>query len=78
MWIAVRPQRGQSNPQQAVRNAQTNAMAAVRAPQDEELMAQGKDSPFQSCSSSEAGWRGEKQGDEKGEHGSGSLHGAAP
>jgi hypothetical protein len=73
----VRPQPGQPNPQQAVSSAQTNAMAAIRALQDQELMAQGNDFCLQSCPSSEAGWHGEKQRGEEGKHGSGSLHAAA-
>jgi hypothetical protein len=52
-------------------------MAVVTALQNQELMAQGKDFSLQSCPSSEAGWQGEKQGDEEGKHGSGSLHVAA-
>src|ERR1700730_15612245 len=56
----VRPQPGQPNPQQAVSTTQTNAMAAIRTPQDQELMAQGKDFSFQRCPRSEAGWHGEK------------------
>ena len=73
----ARPQPGKPNPQEAVSSAQTNAMAFVRALQDQELMTQGKDFSLQSCPSSEAGWHGEKQGDEKSKHGSGSLHTAA-
>jgi hypothetical protein len=49
-------------------------MAVVGALQDQELMAQSKNSSLQSCPSSEAGWYGEKQGDEDGKHGSGTLH----
>ncbi len=45
--------------------------------QNQDLMAQGKDFSLQSCPSSEAGWHREKQRDEKGNHGSGSLHTAA-
>jgi hypothetical protein len=45
--------------------------------QNQELMTQGKNFSLQSCPSSEAGWHGEKQGDEKGKHGSGRLHTAA-
>jgi hypothetical protein len=45
--------------------------------QNQELMTQGKDFSLQSCPSSEAGWHGEKQGDEMGKHGSGSLYTAA-
>jgi hypothetical protein len=60
-----------------VLSTSTSAMAAVRATQDQEWMAQGKDFSLQSCPSSEAVWHGEKQGDEKGNHGSGSLHAAA-
>jgi hypothetical protein len=71
------PQPGKPNPQEAVSNAQTNAMAVVRTLQDQDLMAQGKDFSLQTCPSSEAGWRGEKQEDEKGKHGSGSLHAVA-
>jgi hypothetical protein len=52
-------------------------MAAVGALQDQELMAQGKDFSLQSCPRSEAGWHGEKQGDEEGKHRSGSQHAAA-
>ena len=52
-------------------------MAAIRALQDQELMAQGKDFSLHSCPSLEAGWHGEKQGDEEGRHGSGSLHAVA-
>lgn len=52
-------------------------MAAVSALQDQDQMAQGKDFSLQTCPSSEAGWHGEKQGDEEGKHGSGSLHAAA-
>jgi hypothetical protein len=40
-------------------------------------MAQGKDFSLQGCPSSEAGWHGEKQGDEKSKHGSNSLHAPA-
>jgi hypothetical protein len=53
------------------------AMAASRALQDQELMAQGQDFSLESDPSSEASGHGEKQGDEKGKHGSGSLHAAA-
>jgi hypothetical protein len=60
------PQPRKPNPQEAVSSAQTNAMAVVRALQDQELMAQGKDFSLQSCPSSQAGWHGEKQGDAKG------------
>ncbi len=42
--------------------------------QSQELMTHGKDFSLQSCPSSEAGWHGEKQKNEKGKHGSGSLH----
>jgi hypothetical protein len=49
-------------------------MAFVRALQDQDLVTQGKYFNLQSCPSSEAGWRGEKQRDEKGKHDSGSLH----
>jgi hypothetical protein len=73
----VSPQLGKPNPQQAVSSAQTNAMAVVRTLQDQELMAQGKDFNLQTCPSSEASWRGEKREDEKGKHGSGSLHAVA-
>ena len=73
----MRPQPGQPHPQQAVSGAQTNAMAVVRTLHDQELMAQGKDFSLQSCPSSEAGWHGEKQGDEKGKHGSSSLRAVA-
>src|SRR5882724_4502178 len=38
----VRPQLGQPNSQQAVSSAQSNAMALVRALQDQDLMAQGE------------------------------------
>jgi hypothetical protein len=52
-------------------------MTTAGALQNQELMTQGKDFSLQSCPSSEAGWHREKQRDEKGEHGSGSLHTAA-
>ena len=52
-------------------------MTTARALQDQELMTQGKNFSLQSCPSSEAGWHGEKQRDEKGKHDSGSLHAAA-
>ena len=51
-------------------------MTTAGALQNQELMTQGKDFSLQSCPSSEAGWYGEKQGDENGKHGSGSLHAA--
>jgi hypothetical protein len=73
----ARPQPGKPNPQEPVSSAQTNAMAVVRALQDEELMAQGKDFGLQSCPSSQAGRLVEKQGDEKGKYGSDSLRIAA-
>lgn len=69
----VRSQPGHSNPPQAVRSAQTNAMAAIKAQQDEELMAQGRDFRSKSCPSSKASWQREKQGDEEGKHGSDRL-----
>jgi hypothetical protein len=50
---------------------------ARAALQDQELMAQGKDFSLRTCPSSEASWRREKQEDEKGKHGSGSLHAVA-
>jgi hypothetical protein len=52
-------------------------MTTARPLQDQELMTQGKDFSLQSCPSSDAGWHIGKQRDEKGEHGSGSLHTAA-
>jgi len=55
------PQPGQPNPQEAIRSAQTNAMAVGRALQDQELVAQGKDFHLQSCPSAEASRYGEKQ-----------------
>jgi len=55
------PQPGQPNPQEAIRSAQTNAMAVGRALQDQELVAQGKDFHLQSCPSAEARRYGEKQ-----------------
>jgi hypothetical protein len=73
----VRTHPGQPNPQQAVGSAQTKTMAASRALQDQELMAQGQDFSLQSDSSSEGSGHGEKQGDEKGKHDSGSLPAAA-
>ena len=45
-------------------------MTTAGALQNQELMTQGKDFSLQSCPSREAGWHGEKQGDEKGKHGS--------
>ena len=57
--------------------ASTEFLVGTGALQDQELMTQGKDFSLQSCPSSEAGWHGEEQGDEKGKHGSGSLHAAA-
>jgi hypothetical protein len=66
-----------AKPQQSVSTAKTKAIAAVRALQDQELIAQGKDFSLQSCASSEAGWGGRKQGGEKGKHASGRLHSAA-
>jgi hypothetical protein len=45
-------------------------MTAIKALQDEELMAQGKDFSSQSCLSWKAGWYREKQGDEEGKRGS--------
>ncbi len=47
------PQPGKPNPQEAVRSAQMNAMAVVRALQDQELVAQGKDISLQSGPSGE-------------------------
>lgn len=41
---------------------------------ERQLMAQDKDFSLQTCPSSEAGWHREKQRDERGKHGSGSLH----
>jgi hypothetical protein len=67
----------ETQPRQPFSSAQTHAMAVIRPLQDQELMAQGNDFSLQSCPSSQAGWRGEKQGDEKGKHGSGSLHAPA-
>jgi hypothetical protein len=52
-------------------------MTTAGALQDQELMAQAKDFCLQSCPSSKTGWHGEKQGDEKGKHGSSSLHAVA-
>jgi hypothetical protein len=52
-------------------------MAAVEGLHDQALMAQGKDFGLQSCPRSEAGWQGEKQGDEAGNHGSSNLRAAA-
>jgi hypothetical protein len=49
-------------------------MAAAGALQDQELMTQGKDFSLHSEPRSEERRHGEKQGDEKGKHGSGSLH----
>ena len=51
-------------------------MATVGALQDQELMTQGKDFSLQSYTRSQERRHGEKQGDEKGKHGSGSLHAA--
>jgi hypothetical protein len=49
-------------------------MATAAALKDQELMTQGKDLRLQSCPSSDSGWRGEKQRDEKGQQGAGSLY----
>jgi hypothetical protein len=73
----ARPHPGQPNPQQAVRSAPSSAMAASRALEDQELMAQGQDFSLQSHPRSEERRHGEKQGKEKGNHGSRSLPAAA-
>jgi hypothetical protein len=52
-------------------------MTQVGALQEQQLMTQGKDFRLQRCPSSEAGWHGEKHGDQKGKHNSASLHIAA-
>jgi hypothetical protein len=52
-------------------------MAVVRTLQDQELMAQCKDFSMQGCPSSEAGWHGEKQGDEKNKNSTSSLRAVA-
>jgi hypothetical protein len=51
----------------------TNAMAAVRALQDQKLMAQSKHSNLQSRPSPEAGWYEKKQRNEEDKHGHFSL-----
>jgi hypothetical protein len=72
----IRPQPGQPNPQQAVSGVQTNAVAAVRLLQNQELMAQGQNFSLQSCPSSEIAGHGEKQGGEEGKNDFGSLRAA--
>jgi hypothetical protein len=75
--LARRRKLPQSRLCSTVSSTQTNAIAAVGALHDQELMAQGKDFTLLSCRRSEAGWHGEKQGDEAGKHGSSNLHAAA-
>jgi hypothetical protein len=60
-----------------MRGTDAELMATSGALQDQELMMQGKDFSLQSKLRSEERRHGEKQGDEKGKHGSGSLHAAA-
>ena len=49
-------------------------MTTARSLQNQERMTQGKDFSLQSCPSSETGWHGEEQGDQKGKQGSRRLH----
>jgi len=48
-------------------------MPVFGGPQRQEMMARGKQFGLQSSSSSEAGWHGEKQGDEEGKRAASSL-----
>jgi hypothetical protein len=52
-------------------------MTSFGALQDQELMTEGKNFSLSSGPSSEAGSDSKKQGDEKGKHGSDSLHTAS-
>src|SRR5258706_14591723 len=71
------PQVRQPDPEGSVRGTEAELTTTAGALQDQELMTQGKDFSLQSCPSSEVGWHGEKQTDDKGRHGSRSLHAAA-
>ena len=69
----ISPQPGKPNPEDAVSGIEAELMTTAGTLQNQELMTKGKDFSLQSCPSSEAGWHGEKQRDEEGKHGSGSL-----